>query len=307
MDVFVTGASGYIGGSVAARLMEQGATVSGLARSDAAAETLEARGIGVVRGTLASWSVLQAAAQRADAVVDAADADDAFAASCLIEALRGSGKRLLHTSGSSVVGDMAAGAFAGALHTEDSLVAPRFEKAGRVAIDRAVLQAALDGVHGVVICPTMIYGDGLGTKRDSIQVPWLIEIAIESGAGRHVGAGENLRSTVHVADLADLYVLAIERAPAGSFFFAESGACRLGDIAAAIGRMLGFGERTEALSLTEAAERWGAEAAHFAFGSNSRVSAEKARRLLGWTPSRPGLIEEIEQGCYRRAPAMGST
>ena len=299
MRIFITGASGYIGGSIARSLIDRGAAVRGLARTDAGAGALEGMGIVPVTGTLAQWSVLTDEAQAADAVINAADADDAFAVSALLAALTGTGKRLIHTSGSSIVGDMAAGRHDAPVFSEDSHVTPRFEKAGRVAIDRAVLAAATNGVHGIVICPTMIYGPGTGPKADSIQVPWLIALARESGAGRHVGSGENVWSNVHIADLVDLYLLALETAPAGSFFFAEQGECRLRDIAGAISRMLGFGGTTRSLSIDEAALRWGPEAAHFAFGSNARVTAEKARRMLGWSPSRPGLIEEIESGCYR--------
>ncbi|RFA26273.1 epimerase [Alkalilimnicola ehrlichii] len=298
MQVFVTGATGYIGGSVARLLLERGATVRGLARTDTAAQALERLGVAPVRGSLAHWSLLAKEARAADAVINAADADDAFAASALLTALEGTGKRFIHTSGSSVVGDMASGVHSSPVFSEDSHIAPRFEKAGRVAIDRAVAGAASRGVHSVVLCPTMIYGLGTGAKVDSIQIPWLIELARESGHGRHIGEGKNIWSHVHIGDLAELYLLALDAAPAGSFFFAEQGESSLKDIAAAISRMLGFGGATAELAVDEAALRWGPEAAHFAFGSNSRVTAEKARRMLNWSPSQPGLIEEIENGCY---------
>lgn len=298
MKVFVTGATGYIGGSLARALLGRGAELRGLARSEASAGALEEMGVVPVRGSLADWSSLVEEARAADATINAADADDSFAVSALVSALAGTGKQLIHTSGSSIVGDMAAGLHDAPVFSEDSHVAPRFEKAGRVAIDRAVRAAATDGVRSTVICPTMIYGRGRGPKANSIQVPWLIDLARESGAGRYLGDGANIWSYVHIDDLIDLYLLALESAPAGSFFFAEQGECRLRDIAAAISRMLGFAGKIRPLSVDEAARRWSPEAAHFAFGSNSRVTAEKARRMLGWSPTRPGLIEEIERGCY---------
>ena len=305
MRVFVTGATGYIGGSVVRGLLEQGAEVSGLARSDVAAAALEAMRVRPVRGTLADWSLLIREAAAADAVVNAANADDPFAAGALLAGLEGSGKPLLHTSGSSVVGDMAAGERAAEVVREDDEGWPRFEKAGRVAIDREVMAASARGLRGIVICPSMIYGEGLGPKPDSFQVPQLIALAQESGVARHVGPGENIWSHVHIADLVELYLLALERAAAGSFYFVENGEARLRDIAAAIGRMLGLGGETEPIGLDEAAARWNASTAHYTFGSNSRVSAAKARRELGWTPSRPGLLEEIESGCYARLHAAG--
>lgn len=301
MNIFITGGTGYIGGSIARSLIERGASVRALARSNASAEELEEMGVVPVRGSLGNWSVLAEEARAADAVINTADADDAFSVSAFLSALEGTGKRLIHTSGSSIVGDMAGGMHGAPVFSEDSHIAPRFEKAGRFAIDHAVLAAATAGVHSIVICPTMIYGKGTGPKVDSIQVPWLIALAQESGAGRHVGDGANIWSNVHIDDLVDLYLLALDSAPAGSFFFAEQGECRLRDVAVAIGKMLGFGGATQPISIEEAAERWSPEAAHFAFGSNSRVTSEKARRMLGWLPSRPGLIEEIEKGCYRSA------
>ena len=307
MKVFVTGAAGYIGGSVARALVEGGATVRGLARNDASDQALEALGVTPVQADLAQWSVLIEEARNADAVVNAADADHAFAAGALLAALEGTGKRLVHTSGSSIVGDMAAGMHSAAVVSEDNQIVPRFEKAGRVAIDRAVLAAAPRGVHSVVICPTMIYGRGTGPRADSIQVPWLIDLARESGVGRHIGTGANIWSHVHIADLVDLYLRALDTSPAGTFFFAENGESSLREIAVAISRMLGFGAAARPIEIDTVAQRWGAEAAHFAFGSNSRVTAEKARRMLGWSPAHPGLIEEIEHGCYAIAPTRPVT
>lgn len=298
MKVFVTGATGYIGGSVARALLDRGAEVRGLSRSAAGLGALEEIGVVPVPGSLANWSSLVEEARAADVTINAADADDAFAVSAFLSALRGTGKRLIHTSGSSIVGDMAAGLHDAPVFSEDSHVMPRFEKAGRFAIDRSVLAARAEGVLSTVICPSMIYGRGSGPKAQSIQVPWLITLAQESGAGRFIGNGANIWSNVHVDDLVDLYILALETAPAGSFFFAEQGECSLRDIAIAISRMLGFAGRVESLSIDEAAQRWSPEAAHFAFGSNSRITAEKARRMLGWSPKQPSLIEEIELGFY---------
>jgi nucleoside-diphosphate-sugar epimerase len=303
MRVFVTGASGYIGGSVAQALVKRGDQVVGLTRTAERGRELEARGIEPVVAELKAWSLLMEQAEAADAVVNAANSDEPYAVAALIEALRGNGKTLIHTSGTSIVGDMAAGALSVRVHTEDSALEPRFEKAGRVAIDRAVLAAAHEGVRAIVICPSMIYGEGMGLHRDSIQVPELIKVARETGEGRHVGPGENRWGNVHIEDLADLYLLALDRAPAGSFFFAENGEASLKEIAVAISRMLGFGGRTRALSLDEALERWAPAAVHYSFASNSRVSADKARAMLGWQPRHRSIIEEIERGCYARESA----
>jgi nucleoside-diphosphate-sugar epimerase len=295
MRIFLTGASGYIGGSLAEALRARGDRVVGLTRTRERADELEARGIAPVVGGLKDWDLLIAQAKAADAVINTADADDAYAASALLTALRGSTKTLLHTSGTSVVGDMAAGEPSDVVHTEDSYLAGgyRFEKAGRVAIDRAVLAAAGDGLRTIVVCPSMIYGTGTGLHRDSAQVPGLMRVSRALGAGGHVGRGENRWSNVHIADLVDLYLLALDRAPPGSFFFPENGQASLKDIAAAISRQLGFGGRTRALSLAEALEHWPPSAVHSSLASNVRVTAAKARGVLGWQPRHGSIFEAI--------------
>jgi nucleoside-diphosphate-sugar epimerase len=295
MRIFLTGASGYIGGSLAEALRARGDHIVGLTRTRERANELEARGIVPVIGSLKDWDLLIAQAKAADAVINTADADDAYAASALLTALRGTAKPLLHSSGTSVVGDMAAGEPSDVVHTEDSYLAGgwRFEKAGRVAIDRAVLAAAAGGVRAIVVCPSMIYGTGTGLHRDSAQVPGLMRVSRALGASVHVGRGENRWSNVHIADLVDLYLLALDRAPAGSFFFAESGEASLKDIAAAISRHLGLGGRTRALSLAEALEHWPPSAVHYSLASYVRVTAAKARGVLGWQPRHGSIFEAI--------------
>ena len=115
---------------------------------------------------------------------------------------------------------------------------------------------------------------------------------------KHVGRGENVWSNVHVNDLVELYRLALENAPAGAFYYAENGENSMREVCEAIGRMLGVGERTVAMSTQEAAAVWGDGPANDTMGSNSRVRAVRAHEELGWSPRGPSLIEEIERGCY---------
>ena len=96
--------------------------------------------------------------------------------------------------------------------------------------------------------------------------------------------------------MAKLYLLAIENAPAGSFFYVENGEASMKTIAEAISRMLGLEEKTEQISLDKAIAEWGTEMAHFAFGSKSRVIATKARKMLSWNPIGLSLSDEIESG-----------
>jgi nucleoside-diphosphate-sugar epimerase len=306
MKVFMTGASGYIGGTVADSLIKAGHPVAALARTEDTAARLRAHGIEPVRGELSSHSVVRNAARNADAVINCANADDPFVVAAIVEGLAGSGKAFLHTSGSSVVGDKAAGRVSPKIHHEDTPFEPLPEKIQRVAVDRAVLASAAQGVRSVVLCPCLIYGQGRGAHADSIQVPNLIRQAVRSGIPRYIGAGENIWSTVHIDDVAGAYLLALEAARAGSFYFIENGEASLKSIVESIARLLGGKRSAESWSIDEAVAEWGPQAAWFSLGGNSRVSAEKARKMLGWKPVGAELFHEIERGWYRRQLEAGA-
>jgi uncharacterized protein YbjT (DUF2867 family) len=109
MKIFLTGANGFVGGSVAHHLIAQGHSVRGLLRDPQKAGRLQAQGITPVIGSLDDRQLLIDEARQADAVIDAANSGHAGAVDAFIEALRGSGKLLIHTSGSSIIGDDALG------------------------------------------------------------------------------------------------------------------------------------------------------------------------------------------------------
>lgn len=298
MKIFITGASGYIGGSVAAALIVAGHQVSGLARSDKTAAALAKRGVRPVRGTLDDAEALAKAAHDADVTVNAANAGHRTAAVSMIRALAHTGKVFLHTDGSSIVGTRSRGELVEKVFDEDTPFTPTPQRASRVEIDKMVLGAARDGVRSIVIAPSLIYGRGHGLNSQSIQVPWLIKVAKKFGVAKHIGAGENRWANVHIDDVVGLYLLAIEKAPAGAFYYAENGENSMREVCAAISRMLGQGGRTQSMTIEEAVTEWGDGPANDTMGSNSRVRARRAREELKWHPKARSLIEEIEHGCY---------
>ncbi len=302
MRIFLTGATGYIGGSVAAALIAQGHRVSGLVRSASGAAAIAKLGIEPIRGTLDDAAILTDAARAADAVIDTASADHPASTEALLAALAGSGKTLIRTSGSSIVGSRAGGELRDDVFAEDTPFTPSPGRATRVALDAKVRAAA--GVSSVVICPSLIYGLGRGVHAHSIQVPWLIAVARKYGVARHIGPGSNRWSNVHIDDVVSLYLLALEKAPAGAFYFAENGENSMREVCEAISRMLGFGGRTESMTAEQAAAEWGEGAARDSMGSNSRVRAKRARAELGWAPAGPPLLFEIEHGCYAAATTV---
>ena len=288
MKVFVTGASGYIGGSVARLLVTAGHAVRGLTRDAAKAGGLARLGIAPVIGSLDDAPLLTAEARAADAVINAADSDHRGAAETLITALAGSGRALIHTSGSSIMADSAAGEASDLVHDDHVFDLPgRFtpvaEKAARVAIDRLVLDAAERGVRASVLCNTLIYGTGLGIAAESVQVPTLAAVARRHGQPRHVGRGRNIWSNVHIGDVAALYLAALERGASG-FFFVESGEASFHDLTAALGAALGLAP-PEPWPIAEAVAELGYTRAMFSYGSNSRVRGPRARAELGFAPA----------------------
>jgi len=298
MKIFVTGASGYIGGSVAAMLLAAGHQVNGLARSDETAAALTKFGMTPVRGTLDDSEVLAEAARDADVTVNAANAGHRAAVEAMLLGLAGTGKTFLHTGGSSIVGTRARGELVATVFDEDTPFTPSPQRAPRVEIDKLVRRAADGGVRSVVIAPSLIYGRGRGIHVHSIQVPWLIRVAKKFGIAKYIGPGENRWANVHIDDLTALYLLAVERAPAGAFYFAENGENSMREVCEAISRMLGYGGRTQSMTMEEAAAEWGEGPANDTMGSNSRVRARRARAELNWQPKQRTLIEEIERGCY---------
>jgi nucleoside-diphosphate-sugar epimerase len=299
MKIFCTGASGYIGGSVAAHLAAAGHQVTGLVRSAEKADAISAFGIEPVMGTLDDAQTLARAARAADVVVNAASADHKGAVAALLDALAGSGKAFIHTSGSSIVGTRSRGERSDDIFDEDTPITPSPARVARVELNHFILGAHDRGCRPVIVCPSLIYGIGHGAGRDSVQVPLLIELAKKRGNAAHAGPGENIWSNVHIDDLIPLYALAIDKAPAGSFYFAENGENSMREACEAVNRMLGCPGPPSAMSMQEAAAEWGEGTAEDTMASNSRVRAHRAHRELGWLPKARGLIEEIEQGCYR--------
>ncbi|MBT9595294.1 MAG: NAD-dependent epimerase/dehydratase family protein [Vitreoscilla sp.] len=293
MNIFITGAGGFIGGSIAMALLAAGHRVRGLTRGSASAERLAASGIEPVLGTLDDADVLAREARACDGVINTASADHAGAVHALLAALEGSSKPLLHTSGSSVVGDDARGSCRAERVFDEKTPLTVFPlKQARRELDLHVLRAAGRSIRSVVICPSLIYGEGHGLNTKSVQIPFLVANAREQGAVQVVGPGLNVWSNVHIDDVVDLFLLALAKAPAGAFYFAENGEASFAELGAAIAQRLGM-PAVESLDPELAAAKWGEAKAYFTLGSNSRVRARRARRELGWMPQHPSAVDWI--------------
>jgi nucleoside-diphosphate-sugar epimerase len=291
MRVFVTGASGWIGSAVVPELISAGHQVLGLARSDAAATAVADLGAEVLRGDLNDTDVLRAGTLDSDGVLhlafvvpsvsDAATRTDAQAIQTFVAGLARTGKPLV-ISGATLVTP-------GRPVTErDELVAAG-PIAARITNMRAALAAQDEGVRScLVMLPRSVHGQG---ERHGF-VPQLIAAARATGVAGYLGDGTSRWPAVHVRDAARLYRLAIEQAPAGAVLnaVADEGV-PVRAIAEAIGRHLNVPARSLPIEeLSGMLVR--------ILSTDMPASSTITQELLGWRPTHPGLIEDIEQGHY---------
>jgi nucleoside-diphosphate-sugar epimerase len=299
--IFVTGASGWIGSAVVPELIRAGHQVVGLARSDASAQAVAGLGAEVLRGDLDDTGVLRAGALVSDGVIhlafvvpsvtEAATRTDAKAIETFAASLAGSGQPLVISGGTLVRPGRPA--------TErDELIAAG-PIAGRITNMRAALAATGRGVRScLVMLPRSVHGQG---ERHGF-VPQLIARARAKGVSGYIGDGTSRWPAVHVKDAASLYRLAIEQAPAGAVLNAVGDeGVPVREIAEAIGRHLNLPARS-----LPAAEYEGM-LVHL-LSTDMPASSTITQELLGWEPTHPGLIEDIEQGHYftRSVSTMGS-
>ena len=295
MRIFVTGASGFVGSAVVQDLMLAGHQVLGLARSDAAADTLIAAGVEVYRGELEHPETLQEGAASADAVVHTAFIHDfsRFKEVCEVErlaiealgaALAGSNKPLLITSGTAFVSP-------GRVATENDLSAFSPDVIPRVITEHAADAVAKQGVRvSLIRLSPSVHGDG-----DHGFVPTLIQIAREKGSSAYIGDGANRWNAVHRLDAAHLYRLVLEKdLPGARYHAVGEEAVAFRDIAQVIGKSLNVPVVSK--SPEEAAEHFGWFAG-FA-GLDCPASSRHTQEAVGWSPVQPTLIADLEQGSY---------
>jgi len=291
MRVFVTGATGFVGSAIIRDLIAAGHRVVGLARSDPAAASLTAAGAGVHHGSLEDLDSLHAGASLADAVIHAgfihdfanyaaAAETDRRAIETMGSALAGSDRPLLVTSGTAL-------AAPGRLATEEHVAESSFPRKS----DEAAAAAGARGARvSVVRLPPSVHGVG-----DHGFIPLLINVARDKGVSAYVGEGRNRWPAVHRFDAARLYRLALENGrPASRYHAVADEAVPFRDIAQVIGERLRV--PVVGKSPEEAADHFG-WFAHFA-GLDCPASSARTQEQLGWRPTQPSLIPDIDQPRY---------
>jgi len=274
MHVVLTGATGYIGSAVLQRLLERGHRVTAVVRSEASADAARAAGATPALGDLTDARWFGALLTDADGAIHTADlgaAGDDAVIDAVVAAFGGTSRPYLHTGGVWSWGS-------GAELTEESPLAPPALTAWRGAREARVLDS---DVAAAVIAPAVVYGHGGG-----IPAGVLAGSRDDDGMVTLVGSGEQHWSSVHVDDLAELYVLALEQGATGVFI----GASGENPTVRALGGAAGASVRAESDDASR--ERLGAGFAD-ALLLDQQVSGTKARSVLGWSPTRASVLEEL--------------
>lgn len=315
MHVLVAGGTGHSGSHIIPDLIAAGHEVTGLARSDAAAEALSALGAQVRRGDLQDLDGLKKAAADSDGVIHVAHRQDLLpsggmdavtAAELQVmfaygEALAGTGKPLV------VAGSIGSPGQLGRPSTEEDPALPvGDEHKGtlrvRNAVETAVIGLAEQGVRSSVV---RIANIAHGTTDRAGFLPMLIALAKQNGYASYPGDGANMWNAVHIRDIAPLFRLALEKGPAGSYWHAVGDeGIPLCVIAEAIGSHLDL--PAVSIPLDELIMP-----AHFGFianivNQNYPTTNLITRQTLGWEPAQPGLLADLDNGHYFPAVSEGT-
>ncbi|GAA0936055.1 NAD-dependent epimerase/dehydratase family protein [Pseudonocardia zijingensis] len=292
MRVLLTGATGYIGVAVLDRLVSTGHQVTAVVRSADKAEAVRAGGAEPALGDLSDGDALQELAKASDGVIHVASPGDEtsatvdeIAVTAVLRGLRNTNRPFVHTAGVWVHGSSSQ------ITESTPMNAPRLA-AWRVPLAHLVREAI--GVRTSVISPALVHGHGGGLLNLVAAGP---RTAGGSPALTMIGPGDQHWTTVHVDDLAELYVLALEKAPAGSYLIGAGGVNpTVREITEAVSRSVGLSGKVEPEPVVQTLGRLGLLGE--ALLLDQQASGATARRVLGWSPQRPSILEDIARTTF---------
>ena len=292
MQVFVTGATGFVGSFIVPELIGAGHDVVGLTRSDAGAEALTSVGAKVLRGDVNDPETLRVGAEEADGVIHTAFNHDTFSQkqhsendrkviAALGAVLAGTGRPLIITSGTGLVQSTVGQPVRETDHHATSAVVPR--AASEEAADALIEQ----GGNVIVMRLPQVHD-----RRRQGRIRWHIQIAREQGRVAYIGEGRNRVPAAHVSDVTRLYRLALENGEVGARYHAvaEEG-IPLREIADAIGA--GLGLPVESITPEEAPGYFGWLAPLAA--QDRPASGALTRQQLSWNPTGPDLLTDLRE------------
>ncbi|KAH0349127.1 NAD(P)-binding protein, partial [Aureobasidium melanogenum] len=326
MKLFVTGATGYIGGDALHAIVKAHPEyeLTALVRNtDKGAQVAaEYPKVKLVYGDLDSSSLLEQEAKKADVVCHWADADHEASVKAIVKGLSARQSEnpgfLIHTSGTGILmytdlDQQMFGEEATKIYDDWNNVQEMFtgipDHAPHRNVDKVVQSSVRDGhtVKSAIVCPPCIYGAGRGPgNQTSVQVPALARCTLQKGHGIQVGAGKTFWTQIHVHDLSDLYLKLVEAASNGGgsatwndegYYFCEAGDLVWGDVARQVAKSAhkqGFLNDDQVKEYSPAEVKKFVSYGPALWGCNSRCRAIRAGKLLGWKASSPSLKEEID-------------
>jgi nucleoside-diphosphate-sugar epimerase len=331
--IFATGASGYIGGTALDVIITKHPEyeITALIRDPkkGIALTTKYPSVKIVAGTLDSGDIIKEESSKADIVLHFADCDHVPSAKSIVAGLseRTAPSYLIHTSGSAILVDITRtdefGKFAAEKIYDD------IKDVGEITslpltghlhrdVDIVILGANSSTLKTAIVCPPTIYGRGSGSGNNrSNQVPGLTQQTLKRGEAFQVAEGKSVWNNVHINDLANHYLLLVEDAATGGknatwgtkgYYFSENGEHAWGELAAKIAakaKAKGYlkTDNVASLSNEEIAKinPFGA----ILWGSNSRGTASRAGKFLGWKPVGPSLDDTLDDLIDSEAKSLG--
>lgn len=284
MRIVLTGGTGFIGSAVLERLVDAGHHVTAVVRSHPSSLMVQDAGATGIIGDLFDAPWLAAELRQHDAAIHTASGGDErdvalndAVLTAAIEAFGGTMKPFIHTGGVWTYG-------AGAAISEDQELRPPSISAWRLSGEQRILAS---GIKASIVAPGIVYGRGGG-------IPAMLAGAAENGALTLLGSGDQHWATVHVDDLAELYVLALDTAPGGRTYLGASGTNPTV-------RELGEALTADLTPATDEATLARLGTFGEALLLDQRATGERAKRELGWQPSRPSLTELLSAGYFSAA------
>lgn len=300
MKVFILGASGFIGNVLAEKLVAKKHEVIGLVRSESKAESLRKMGVTPLVGDATNENIIRQGVEQSDAIVHLAQLPVSKpedypmvlefmvnTRELLVRLVENTNKKLLNTSGTAFYPDTSE-----KVATEETPLAnpPMFNRMPE--LDNEIAKAK--SYMGITVRPCLVYGRG---KSGNGPIEQLIAHAKKEGRSKYVGEGNVKLSFIHVDDLADFYVHAIENIDeSGLYNVSSDDYIRTKDYAEAIAKAAGLDNEIESISADRAQSEFANAAMYFI--KDMRVSNKKAK-ATGWIPQQPSVVVELSEGSYQ--------